>query len=61
MHRTESVRRPDMPAPLRHPYYQSARDEQRAKAREELCAFLDQMAAARARLIGRRILPVVTQ
>lgn len=54
----DSVRRQPVP-PLRHPYYQSARDEQAEKARAERQALILRDDAFRIRLAASRILEAV--
>lgn len=60
MREPDSVRRPDMPAPLHHPYYEPPRVAQRRAFEDEVAAFIAARALQRAWLATRRVLPVVS-
>lgn len=45
---------------MRHPYFETAILRARREAREEIRRFLDDAAAKRAGMAGRRILPALT-
>jgi len=59
MRHHESALRPGYPAPLAHPYYSSARADQRQRFREEIAAFIDSQAERRERAKSLNILPSV--